>query len=598
MQEKLDTLAHVVAGKGVDLMETKKMCYLKRKNLISILVVSFFCAITLAWTCWAATYYVRPDGGNGDQCTGLTDAPYPGSGIQKPCAWAHPFWSLDSSGNWKILGGDTVMIYPGSYRLGIDRQSTPGIETPNTDWCNTNWPWDCHLPPLPSGPDPDHPTRILGVGWDQGCPNPPELWGSERPWQLISLDGTSHVVIECLRLTDHSGCVEFHAKAEVRCERDAYPYGDWASAGIYAADSSNVTLKNLNIHGFASAGIRAGRIADWAVENVRIAGNGWVGWEGDIDGEDINSGTLAFKNWLVEWNGCAENYPAQHPNNCWAQSAGGYGDGVGTGATGGHWMIEDAIFRYNTSDGLDLLYARFPDSRIEIRRTKAYGNAGNQIKVNGPTLIENSLILGNCGFFDGKPFTYNVDNCRAGGTALALTLREGVSVSVINSTIGGEGDCLCIIECNDSSCNGSETIIIQNNIFRGYRDFLEPSDTACYLWFDRPPDNKDFYTTQIDYNIVFGAKIGEWELSANEFVLDPLVMNDHLEAFDGRLRPGSPAINSGLPVASLGGLVPNHDIEGIPRPRGKRVDRGAYEYGIPFIPWTLLLSGNKHEFTP
>ena len=50
-----------------------------------------------------------------------------------------------------------------------------------------------------------------------------------------------------------------------------------------------------------SDGIRAGRIADCTVENVRIAANGWVGWEGDIDGEDANSGTLTFKNWLVEW---------------------------------------------------------------------------------------------------------------------------------------------------------------------------------------------------------------------------------------------------------------------------------------------------------
>ena len=240
------------------------------------------------------------------------------------------------------------------------------------------------------------------MGWDQGCSDPPELWGAERPWQLISLDGTSNAVIGCLELTDHSGCVEHHENSQVRCERDIPPFGDWASDGIYAADSSNVTLKNLNIHGFASSGIRAGRISDWTVTDVRIAGNGWVGWEGDLDGDDSNSGILHFKNWVVEWNGCSESYPGKMPDNCWAQTAGGYGDGVGTGATGGHWIIEDSVFRYNTSDGLDLLYARLPGSQIEIRRSMAYGNAGNQIKVNGPTLIENSLMVGNCGFFDGK----------------------------------------------------------------------------------------------------------------------------------------------------------------------------------------------------
>lgn len=31
-----------------------------------------------------ATYYVRPDGGNAEQCTGLADAPCPGSGSGQP----------------------------------------------------------------------------------------------------------------------------------------------------------------------------------------------------------------------------------------------------------------------------------------------------------------------------------------------------------------------------------------------------------------------------------------------------------------------------------------------------------------------------------
>jgi len=165
---------------------------------------------------------------------------------------------------------------------------------------------------------------------------------------------------------------------------------------------------------------------------------------------------------------------------------------------------------------------------------------------------------------------------------------------VINLTIAGEGDCLAIVVCDEyADCDGTETVIIQNNIFRGYQEFLEPSDTACYLWFDRSVDDKDFYTTEIDYNLVFGAKIGAWGLSANDIDPDPLLVNDNLETFNGHLRPGSPAINSGLAVGSLGGLVPDHDLEGISRPRGGGVNRGAYEYkGIPFIPLSLLLFEN------
>ena len=33
-----------------------------------------------------ATYYVRTDGGSADECTGQTDAAYPGSGTSQPCA--------------------------------------------------------------------------------------------------------------------------------------------------------------------------------------------------------------------------------------------------------------------------------------------------------------------------------------------------------------------------------------------------------------------------------------------------------------------------------------------------------------------------------
>ncbi|MDQ1334301.1 MAG: hypothetical protein QG552_1251, partial [Thermodesulfobacteriota bacterium] len=239
-------------------------------SISSQLLVS--CFVLWSSSCLAATYYIRTDGGTATQCTGQLDAPYPASGTGQACAWAHPFWALDASGNWKIVGGDTMIIGAGSYRMGFG--------APNTGWCDAAGAFDCHLPPLPSGPDPAHPTRILGAGWDQGCSNPPELWGAERPWQILSLDGTSKAVIGCLEITDHSGCVESHADPAIRCERDTPPFGDWAPVGIYAEGSSNVTLSHLNIHGLAWAGVHAGRLSNWTVENVRIAANGGVGWDG------------------------------------------------------------------------------------------------------------------------------------------------------------------------------------------------------------------------------------------------------------------------------------------------------------------------------
>jgi hypothetical protein len=80
---------------------------------------------------------------------------------------------------------------------------------------------------------------------------------------ILNLSGSSNIEVACFVVTDHAACVEFHSGA-IACERDAYPYGPWAVRGIYARDSRSVRLKNLDIHGLASAGIQAGRLSDWA----------------------------------------------------------------------------------------------------------------------------------------------------------------------------------------------------------------------------------------------------------------------------------------------------------------------------------------------
>jgi hypothetical protein len=436
-----------------------------------------------------------------------------------------------------------------------------GYGAPGADGCAAEYPWDCYACPVPSGPDAQHPTRVLG----SSCATPPELWGTERAEMVLNLTGSSNVEIACLEITDHSSCVESHSGG-LACNRESYPYGPWAAKGIYAEDSHNVYLRSLNIHGLAAAGFHVGRLADWVVEDVRIVANGWVGWDGDIEGEDANSGTMRFRRWVVAWNGCGETYPGEQPTGCWAQSAGGYGDGVGTGTTGGRWIIEDSAFLYNTSDGLDLLYARLPDSSIEIRRTRAEGNAGNQIKTNGPTLIENAIIVGNCGYFEGQPFTHNVDPCRAYGSALSLDLRRGNQVTVTNCTLASEGDCLIGAGC-EGECDGTETIRLRNNLFQGHTDFLQPDDITCLAYQETfPRDPFDF-----DYSLVSGVKDDACPGVHRICGASPSLVSTAIDAFDAHLLPGSPAIGAGTRASA-----PSDDFDG--RPRDDRPDIGAYEW--------------------
>jgi hypothetical protein len=520
-----------------------------------------------------ATYYIRPDGGSVGQCTGLVDAAYPGSGTSQPCAWDHPFQALPPGGSPRITGGDTVIIGAGAYQMGY---GAPGAES-----CDYEASYECHIPPVPSGPDPSHPTRLLGAGWEDGCTAPPQLWGSGRPWYILNLTDSSNIDIACLEITDHSSCIEDHlfptGGSPYTCQRDTPPYGDWAAVGLYAEDSANVQLKDLNIHGLANTGVLAGRLTNWTVDNVSIVGNGLAGWDGDIDGEDANTGTLTFRHWVVAWNGCGETYPDGQHLGCWGQEAGGYGDGVGTGTTGGHWIIEDSAFLNNTSDGLDLLYARLPGSVIEIRRIIAAGNDGNQIKVTtGQATIENTIVVGNCGHFHGMPYWNNGDDCRSGGDALALDLRPGGQVTLVNNTISGEGNCLMIASCAlDQTCSGSETVLVHNTLFQGQKAFFDPQEYTCFAWYDNesssPLPANPFV---VDHSLINSVRSGNVSPCPGPHTLCDVasgIVNTAIDSFDAHLLAGSPAINAGTPDGA-----PAMDFDN--RPRDGFPDIGAYEW--------------------
>src|SRR5262249_13274001 len=156
----------------------------------------------------------------------------------------------------------------------------------------------------------------------------PQLAGVEGAWFVVNLKGTRRAEVSCLEITDRAECVEFHS-GDLACHRDAPPYGDWASSGILALDSNEVTLRSLDIHGLAQNGITAGRISNWLVEDVNLVGNGLAGWQGDLGAPSSNSGKLTFRRVSFEWNGCAET-AARQPAGCWSGGVGGYGDGLGT----------------------------------------------------------------------------------------------------------------------------------------------------------------------------------------------------------------------------------------------------------------------------
>lgn len=506
-------------------------------------------------------YYVRPGGGTPGQCTGRVDADYPGTGERRPCALAHPFFLLPpAGGEARLRGGEVVVIRPGEYRVG------PGA--PGAARCGAKGaPPGCELAPVPSGLSPDRPTRILGAGWDSGCSAPPTLSGVGGIGRVLGLEGSSHVQVACLELTDRSACVAGHTGGHSCKDR---PGEGWAAYGVRAHDSRHVTLRYLDIHGLADGGVLAGRLEDWTLEDVRIAGNGWVGWNGDLGEKgSANRGRMAFRRVTIAYNGCAETFPEGKPTGCWAQSAGGYGDGMGTGETGGDWLLEDCRVTSNTSDGIDLLYHTL-GGEVVVRRMLAEGNAGNALKTAGNTLVESSLLTGNCGAFDRKPHTHRVDHCRAGGNTLALALTPGARATVLSSTLYGEGDALITVgPRGQEACSGGEALELRNNVFMGDQEFGHSKDWAGLLHVEGCPG----LTIEAGHNLADTVK-GRCNLGEGD-VCEAALLNGWVEGrFDPTPRSGSPAIDSATGLHPKQGPL---DLARNPRVQGQAMDRGAME---------------------
>lgn len=511
----------------------------------------------------AQTYYIRIDGGGHAQCNGRVDVPASKAASKRACAWRSPFDALPVGGPARIAGGDTLVIGPGEYMIGDGAQGA----NDDPERCNKDWPWDCFLTALPSGPSAALPTRILGSGHDAGCENAPVLWGTERVSKVLNLEGSSNVEVGCLEITDHADCVEFHVDTAIRCERDNAPYGQWGQVGISARKSNNVWLHDLDIHGLGGRGILAGGLSDWTVERVKITANGWAGWDGDVGDGSANSGRIIMRHVAITWNGCAQHWQTGKITGCWAQEGGGYGDGLGTARTGGQWLIEDSLIAHNTSDGIDLLYLDgAADTSATIRRVRAEGNAGNQIKTRGNALIEDSVVIGNCAYFEKRGAMQSADSCRALGNAISLALVDGQTTTVRHNTITGQGDCLII----SNGGNSASRVHVTDNALLGQPDWRanlqgNAGELTCGHYADDSPVVPRFRD-----NVFWKVKPAPCPSGGNVCSRNPMLADMDMAHFDPTPLAGSPLI--GRAAASGEASI---DFNGSPRPPGRARDVGA-----------------------
>jgi hypothetical protein len=482
----------------------------------------------IAWgtTQAATTYYVRTDGGDANQCTGRTDAAYPGSGTARACAWKNPNIALPATGLSRIAGGDTLIIGSGRYTIG----STQAV---------------------PSGPTATALTRIVGQAGTK-------LVGTNGV-NVLSLAGSSNVEIGKLEITDGSDCIYGHSNASARCTDG----GGWATAGLYASASHNVWLHDLDIHGLAVSGIHAGGLSDWTVEHVRINKNGRAGWNFNIGTGSANSGKIILRDIEIAWNGCGERVATGEPWACWAEQTGGYGDGLGTTTTGGQFLVEDAFVHHNTSDGLDFRYMDgAATTSVTLRRVYSVANAGNQVKVKGNSVIENSVIVSQCGYFKDRDYMLADDNCRANGNSLQLVFTSNNTAVLRYNTITGEGGALI------GAIEGDTTnkLLIQNNVITGFPTYRDPSVLSSLFHA-----NATGVVTSYSDNLVWKVK-GNTCPSGSICGKNPKLTNMSLAAFNAQPLPGSPVIDN-APITS----AVTTDFLLRKRPFGAANDIGAYE---------------------
>ena len=534
------------------------------------------------------TWYVRPDGGTAAQCTGKTDAAYLGTGSSQPCAFSNPhyLWGNDVPGetaSWKIAGGDTVIIRNGSSRIGY---KGPNI---GDSWgqCQGD-PFDCGPPPIPSGTSSQH-TRILGENF-ANCTAKPELHGGYGLYRVISLEGSSNVDLQCLEITDHASCGTLGTGNN--CQTN-FPLDDYARFGIFTnTGTKNVNLTDLNIHGLAHEGIHGPLGGGIVATRVRIAGNVSSGWDFDDGNATQTTGTVTMSYVTVEWNGCAEQYPAVGTyDHCYDDNSGGYGDGVGTPDTGGIFLVDHSTFRYNTQDGLDLLHVDQPGAVITITNSTGYGNMGNQIKQGATTAtFQNNVVIGNCtrmqSAFAPNPSTYNAnlsDFCRAGGAAVLIGTNDNAHGVIQNNSVTSNWQLAFLLQClapggGTGNCTAAAHINFDNNLIFGFPDLSGGHSvvTAIFQQFG----SSDFLSNpggSRRNNLIFNTSDSCGAAPAvNEVCRDPqLASETDINNFDFHLTSGSPAIKAGINLFST--LTPDYDGKGRPAPP-TLFDIGAFQF--------------------
>jgi hypothetical protein len=601
---------------------------LNRRFILLLLVV------LIAPPLFGRTWYIRRDGGTrysanvtSGQCDGKEDAPYPGTGTDRHCAFKdfRYMWDDDSgrvgSGAWVMVGGDTVVIRgcaaaahqanPSNPNCRIGWDGATGALSDN--WCYGVGSYTCYNPPIPPGTASQH-TRILGQNYatcNANGTNPKDyaskltqLFGGFSLTWTFNLQNTQYVDIQCIELTTHNGvCTRGGSPAYPRACSSDQPLDDYAQNGFLLNNkTANVTLQDVYVHGFDSSGFFGPIGGAITMTRVFSGFNGSTGWNfddgsstPDAPGSSINASYVTMIG-----NGCYEEYPVKHAfpaQACYDDNTGGFGDAwSGQDTELDSFICDHCVVAYNTKDGF--LGPHTLIRKLLIENSESYGNMGAQWKwnntPNATTTFINNLTIGSCARFQdqipGAPKSYNrtsglggsylSDYCRAGGNTIAFSTQPNSRVLFANNTMVDDYDTVFLLSCGTVKNNrpgtcGTTSIVFTNNIFLGYHLAGAEPPGLFYI------DDRSIKMTA-NHNIEYGNRSGTGETCRDNLCADPLLKNEppqqawknqmFLDNFNFVLNSGSPAKGRGTPVNEV-----TTDYYGNARPNPPSI--GAIEPG-------------------
>jgi len=572
------------------------------------------------------TWYIRADGGSNTQCTGKTNAAYPGSGTGQACAFNHPYQMLNWDGSWaSFKGGDTMQFadpstasqtyYMGEQNSGVgsDWHTQLGGICPQPN-AGGGAGSSCILPAPPSG-TASNPTRILGQNTG-ACHdsahthlvNPTVLSGIDNAFAILDTRSTNYVEISCIEITQPDTCTNSLGPGQCTAAQNYVQYGGLILNYLTSQGPSNLTLQDVAVVGLAGNGILGSHLNKLSTDvfsatDVYVIGNGGAGWNGDGGGCDTSCetvGTMNLSYVTIDWNGCVAVKPFNMSvpdtqntfNYCYGQSDGGYGDGFVQIAAGNMSLnVDHSFFRWNTQDGFDSLHLSddvTTSPAIHISDSWSEGNAGQTFKLGAGAAstainnvsIQNCRILNEPTAFPNNPSGWILDGadvCRASGDHWAFQLNNGTAITLENNTSVGYGTTMYDVGCAalapNCMTNGAH-FIFRNNISKGYPDPGNAGRLASGFYFG---SGNIFLNagSAIDHNLWSTMDTGCPDSSVGLETIytcgDPdMIGESNINAINPNLPASSPAVASGIAIPGI-----TTDFNGVTRPNPPTI--GAME---------------------